>query len=168
MAPVRLFAHTAKPSWVWVLTAGLGVALCWCAAYWTWVFLAPSAPPLWISSNPASADSDAERIADGHLFGTAQRAEMKPLSVAVGVELEGVMAGGDGQPGYAIIRRVGGAPEPVAVGAALAPGVILRAVYAHHVLVDDGGTMARVALPGPAAAPMAVQGRYARHLQRAD
>lgn len=93
---------------------------------------------------------------------------MNALPKAVGVDLEGVMAGSDGQPGYAIIRKLGGGPEPVKVGSALAPGVILRAVYAHHVLVDDGGRMARVELPGPAAAPMSFQGPYARRLQRAN
>ena len=116
------------------------VALALLLAHWTAVRVAPPALASPQTASEAKAE-DARVIAARHLFGTSGEAAVA-APAGSRLRLVGVVA-----PGRALIVVDGGKPRSVALGEAVAPGVVLREVRADEALVTNNGAPERLGLP---------------------
>jgi len=129
------------------LVAAIGVA----AAHWTWVAFAPRAlaPPSQVA--PAMGAGTVGPVVRRGLFGPAKGAAAQAVSVT-GLKLVGVIAEDPAAPGdaaraaRAILLLSDGEAKAAAPGDALAPGLVLRAVHADHVIVARDGVLEKIAL----------------------
>jgi general secretion pathway protein C len=126
------------------LVAAIGVA----AAHWTWVAFAPRtlAPPAQLA--PAVGAGAVGPVVRRGLFGPENGAAAHALP-ATGLKLVGVIAEDPAAPGdaaRAILLLSNGEAKAAAPGEALAPGLVLRAVHADHVIVARDGVLENIAL----------------------
>jgi hypothetical protein len=128
--------------WRVVAAAALLVALALLAltlAHWGWRWFGPT--PVAIVA-PAQDASDARRLADAHLFGTALPAAAPgALAASSGLgdlRLLGIIVQRDGQ-GYALFRAPTRGPLLIATGQDIANGVKLDAIRPTGLTVIDGG-----------------------------
>jgi general secretion pathway protein C len=112
---------------------------------------------------PAAAVEAPPSVARWHLFGNAlpaldPRALATAPETSLALDLAGIVAQDDPKLGYAIIVDANGSQHVYAVGAQVAPGVTVDAVYADRVLLSRGGALETLRLPRAgsdvAAAPM--------------
>jgi len=136
--------------------------LCWVLARWTWVVIAPAAPPV---PPPTAAPIDLQAALDeilrARLFSGKPSAQ-PPVAPASrhDVQLAGVLATLPNGRGWAVLQ-LEGKPHQVAVaasGAEILPGVVLDQVLADHVVVRRQGNRERIELArrvsaAPSAAP---------------
>lgn len=126
------------------LIAALGVSL----AHWTWIAFAPApvaASTLAESSGAASGGLTVRR----NLFGAMQENKVPPVadaSPASKIKLLGVLSRGAKGSGRAIFLLETGKAKTVEAGSQVVPGLVLKEVYADHVLVFRGGAVERMKL----------------------
>ena len=124
-------------SWRSVGAIILGVLL----AKWLWILFAPQA--LFTSDIPERAAG----VEAGQLFGVVASAEEVVQGVALpNVQLLGVFAASAGKPGFAILKLDGNRQKGLVEGEEVAPGTILVAVNADHVLLERAGVQQKVSL----------------------
>lgn len=147
-----------------ILTFTLVVVLAMQLAYWTWIFFTPKAPLPPPKPAAANTDNAIARVIDTHLFGVAATgAAPVTVAAATNMRLSGVFASTGNLPAFAIISSDGQPSQPVRSGQAIAPGVLLEAVFPDYVIIRRNGARERLELdargaaavqPGvPAAAP---------------
>lgn len=112
-------------------------------------------------SHAARADgttaSEALRsLAAAHLFGVRPVASLSAANEArdTSLVLTGIIATGDPAVGYALIGTSKSQAHVHAVGGTIAQGVVLRAIYRDHVVVERDGRLASVRLPRATAPPL--------------
>ncbi len=104
-----------------------------------------SAPERPVARQP-SAQEDALRIGQAHLFGSAQAAQSAlPVQTVADVTLSGVLFSDRQEDSYAILV-VGGQTAVVVAGAKLPDGETLHAVAEDGVILERNGTLVRVPL----------------------
>lgn len=132
------------------LVWGMIAACCWMLAYWTWIFVTPSASPAPLPSDPLVITSlSVEPITHAHLFGVSDTpassvAVAQTLS-ALGYKLRGVFAG-EGKKGVAAIISIGLKDQAFTLGSEVSPGVTLTHVYADYVELLHNGELERLSL----------------------
>lgn len=148
---LRQFFHVR---WASLLSGGLVVLLCWLLAQWTWLVLTPKAKRMPVENAPLSAPAAADAIFASHLFGRApgesSAPELQPAAFS-NLKLRGVFAAIGSLPAFAILSVDGKPDQPVKVGAEIASGVVLVAVYADRVEVRRKGVVERINLETKAA-----------------
>lgn len=112
-------------------------------AYWTWRWWLPSPEP---SPGSAAAIGDVGQATG--LFGTAAA---DAVVAAAGIRLLGVVAAGDGYPGYAVLQLDGRPLVAARAGTELAPGLRLLEVHPRRVVLERSGVRESLALPAPPA-----------------
>jgi hypothetical protein len=138
--------------WKLLAAAALFMALALLAltlAHWGWRWFGPA--PATIAT--ASLDTDyARRLAEAHLFGTAQTpAPPGPVAALTSLgelRLLGVIAQRDGG-GYALFRTATRGPLLIAVGKDVASGIKLEAIRPNGVTLIDGGVRREIQLRAP-------------------
>ena len=110
-------------------------------ANWTWILFAPQA-----TFTSAFPDRAAE-IEAGQLFGVGTTNEVATPGVALpNVQLLGVFASSANKTGFAVLKLDSNRQLGVAEGEEVAPGTILMAVNADHILLERAGIQQRVNL----------------------
>ena len=108
-------------------------------------------------SNKSVAASPAlQALVSAHLFGLAP-ATARPLTAAqrdTTLVLTGTIATPDPSSGFALIGASAGAAHVHPVGDSVASGVVLRAVYRDHVIVERAGELRAVFFPRSAKAAL--------------
>ncbi|HWA37961.1 MAG TPA: type II secretion system protein N [Burkholderiales bacterium] len=127
------------------LVAALAVML----AHWTWVFVAPRASV----EAPARSAAKPEAPVDVPRGLFAGAASAQRSDGARGMRLLGVVSPQSGEGGRAVFRLEQGAARAAGVGDAIAPGVILKEVHSHHVVVERNGALERLTLERRGALP---------------
>ena len=128
---------------VWAITLAAVALLAVVLAYWTWIWLAPEpAPGL---ATPSVARSGPAHALFG---GAATDAPGGPSLTLLGI----AASSGAGQ-GRAIVQLDGGSTRVVGAGEEVAPGVRVTEIRATQVVVDRGGRMETLELPGRISTP---------------
>jgi general secretion pathway protein C len=136
----------AGPTLVSVL---LALLLAWLLAELTWSLIPRRSTALVSSEMPkvAAHQVDAERVANQHLFGTAQAGNAGPApDTTLAFTLHGIAAGKRAADSRALIEA-NGDEEPYGVGAQLPGGVKIQSIYADRVILDRGGRLETLRLP---------------------
>lgn len=130
-----------------LINAGLLVFFLWLLARWTWSFFpAPRAVPPRLSPSPgASADAVAV-IGQARLFGGAAETSAPTGLTALNFRLLGVFATREQEGMAAIINTGEPKNKAVRAGEEVAPGIVLDAVFADHVLLRRQGVTERLNL----------------------
>jgi general secretion pathway protein C len=138
-----------------LLIAVLVLVLAYQLAYWTWVFVTPSASP----ATKAGATPEVDLAAIARMFGAAPPAGAAPASGA-GLRLKGVIAPTPGVQASAIFSAGTGKDIAVYVERDVQPGVKLVEVHPDHVVVTRAGARERIDLEArrPTAAARAAAG----------
>lgn len=89
---------------------------------------------------------------------TGRQAGTSVARVSQQFELIGVATGFGNDPGFALIKPVGGQVSAFMVGEPLVPGVILTALHATHVDIERNGVREIVSLHRPAIAGVTAAG----------
>jgi hypothetical protein len=137
-----------RGEWTVLIELALVAALAAAAAHWTWIAIAPRT----IASSTLSAVPEAAGagpMVRRELFGAAPggaAGEAQSGGARSRLKLLGVLSPGSPGAGRAILALENAKPKTVAVGEALAPGVILEEVHRDHVLVSRGGVGEKVSL----------------------
>lgn len=118
----------------------LFVALCASIAYWAMQWFAPAARP--VAAPPQDTLAVANPAAAAGLFGGHSTA-----ALASNFQLKGVVMASNPDESVAILSVNGKPAHAVKTHTQVSPGVTVRGVYKHHVLLDDGGVIKRVELP---------------------
>jgi len=118
----------------------LFIALCVSAAYWAMQLFKPpvravAAPPQAIQ--PVPRQDAAAGLLGGHLN----------TVVASNFQLKGVVVASNPAESVAILATNGKPAQAIRVNAQLMPGVTVREVSRHYVLLSEGGVIKRVELP---------------------
>ncbi|HEY1773465.1 MAG TPA: type II secretion system protein GspC [Gammaproteobacteria bacterium] len=127
----------------------LTLLLAWFLAGLTWSLIPrrSTASVSNVAPKVANHQVDAERVADQHLFGTAQAGNAGPApDTTLAFTLHGIAAAKRTADSRALIEA-NGDEEPYGVGAQLPGGVKIRAIYADRVLLDRGGRLETLRLP---------------------
>ena len=127
----------------------LALLLAWLLAELTWSLIPRRSTAAVSSVAPkiAAHQVDAERVADQHLFGTAQAGNAGPApDTTLAFTLHGIAAGKRAADSRALIEA-NGDEEPYGVGAQLPGGVKVHAIYADRVILDRGGRLETLRLP---------------------
>lgn len=127
----------------------LTLLLAWFMAELTWSVIPRRSTTLASNEAPKMAvhQVDPERVADQHLFGTAQAGNAGPApDTTLAFTLHGIAAGKRAADSRALIEA-NGDEEPYGVGAQLPGGVKVHAIYADRVLLDRGGRLETLRLP---------------------
>ena len=118
----------------------LFVALCASTAYWAMQWLSPAPRPV------AAPAQDARPVADpgaaANLLGGHSIADL-----ASNFQLTGVVMASDPAQSVAIIAVNGKPAQATRTNKEVVPGVIVKEVHKHHVLLNDGGVIKRLELP---------------------
>ena len=134
--------------------------LCWVLARWTWVVIAPAAPPVPPpAATPIDLQAALDEILRARLF--SGNAGAQPPAVPAtrhDVQLAGVLATSPNGRGWAVLQLEGKPHQVAASGAEILPGVVLDQVLADHVVVRRQGNRERIELArrvsaAPSAAP---------------
>jgi general secretion pathway protein C len=125
--------------------------LCWFAARWTWVILAPRAAEDIAPRETIDLRAERDAAIGAGLFGRRQEfaEQAKPLT-PLNLKLLGVFAARGGAQSYAVLNLNGKGGELTAAGKELSPGVVLHEVHPDHVLISREGLVERVEFPGAA------------------
>jgi general secretion pathway protein C len=127
----------------------LTLLLAWLLAELTWSLIPRRSTATVSNAAPkvAAHQVDAERVADQHLFGTAQAGNAGPApDTTLAFTLHGIAAGKRAADSRALIEA-NGDEEPYGVGAQLPGGVKVHAIYADRVILDRGGRLETLRLP---------------------
>lgn len=136
-----------------ILTFFLLIVLAMQLAYWTWIFFTPKAPSPPPGPTAAKIDGGAAKSVSSQLFGVAAVQETPPpVTLATSMRLSGVFASVGNLPAFAIISMDGQPSQPVRGGQAIAPGVVLEAVFPNYVLIRRNGKRERIDLDSREAA----------------
>lgn len=142
-------SRRAQTALVSVLTLAALALLGLVLAYWTWVWLAPSAEPRAPSVVPPTAGVGAAL----GLFGSAPGGSTVNAPTGIAIRLLGIVAATQGGRGVAAVQIGGKDIVAAREGEDIAPGIRLAEVAPHHVIVDRGGIRETLPLPKPASAP---------------
>jgi general secretion pathway protein C len=121
--------------------------------YWTWQWLAPRPEP----HVQAQADPSGQIASALELFGSIQKDGKAPAPTGMAIRLLGVVAAIEGRDGYAVVVLDGRQIIATREGQDIAPGILLAAVAADHVVLDRNGVRETLAWPEktPGAEPAA-------------
>ncbi len=146
---------TAQTAGISLLTLVAVLLLAWVAAYWTWVWLAPS--PI---ARAQAAPSENRRTASADfLFGTASIGSERSLSASIGITLLGIVATSASGKGFALLHLDPGQTIAVEEGNDIVPGIRLADIGVDHVVLERGAereTLAWPSKPAVAASPVAL------------
>ena len=112
-------------------------------AYWTWVWVAPRIEP----RQDIAPEAAVRLVSASTLFGSVQREGNAAATTGLAIKLHGVMAGGKGQKGYAVLQLDGKQSLAVHEGEDVSPGVRLAEVHSDHVILERNGTREKLPLP---------------------
>lgn len=165
----------------------LVAVVAWQLARLTWLFVPrpPEAPVMTagvVQTGGPVRQSNAQQIADGHLFGLANAAD-DPNNVAnapqtqIPLFLTGTIAAGDPTKGFAFIGESPAATKFVKVGDTVGGSARLHSVYPEKVMLDRGGRLESLMLPrqgtslissrpAPAVAANPNSARFAENVRR--
>ncbi|MDD4964148.1 MAG: type II secretion system protein N [Gallionella sp.] len=129
---------------------GMIAACCWLLAYWTWIFVTPSATLAPLTRDPlAFTPLSIEPITNAHLFGVSESPVSSVVATqtlsALGYKLHGVFAG-EGKKGVAAIFNIGQKDLAFTLGSEITAGAVLEHVYADHVEIKYHGVLERLDL----------------------
>jgi len=126
----------------WPLLASfvMFIALCASATYWALQLFKPAVRP--VAATPQTAQTEVKLDAAAGLFGG------RPATVAVAsnFQLNGVVVASNASESVAIVSADGKPAKAVAVDSEVTPGVTVKEVNAHYVLLSEGGVVKRVEL----------------------
>ncbi len=126
----------------WPLLASfvMFIALCASATYWALQLFKPAVRP--VAATPQTAQTEIKLDAAAGLFGG------RPATVAVAsnFQLNGVVVASNASESVAIVSADGKPAKAVAVDSEVTPGVTVKEVNAHYVLLSEGGVVKRVEL----------------------
>ncbi len=126
--------------WPLIASFVLFIVLCVSAAYWAMQLFRPS---LRTVTAPPPTSRPLPRIeAAAQLFGGRSN-----IAVATNFQLRGVVASGTAGESIAILSADGKPAQAVRANAEVLPGVIVKEVHPHYVLLSEGGVIKRVELP---------------------
>jgi general secretion pathway protein C len=148
-ATLRRWGHSFQHAGPKLVSVILVLLLAWLLAELTWSLIPrrSTAQLSNVAPKAAARQVDAERVADHHLFGTAQAGNAGPApDTTLAFTLHGIAAGKRASDSRALIEA-NGDEEPYGVGAQLPGGVKIRAIYADRVLLDRGGHLETLRLP---------------------
>lgn len=135
--------------WIGLINLALVAVLCWQAAQWTWLFLAPKGAQAPVAAPGVPAERALEAVRSARLFGDADPAAGTPDTDAVTslrLRLSGVFAAHGKLPAVAIIKVENQGDLPFKVDDKVLPGVVLQRVESDHVLLRRGGVTERLNL----------------------
>lgn len=117
----------------------LFIVLCISATYWAMQVFKPQARA--IAAPPLAALSVPHLDAAAALFG------VRPVTtVASKFQLKGVVVASDPAESVAILSSAGKPTRAVKTNAEVLPGVIVKEIHRHYVLLSEGGTEKRIEL----------------------
>lgn len=116
------------------------IALCASAAYWAMQLFKPpvrpvAAPPL--TAQPAPSLDAAAGLLGGH----------STSIVATSYQLKGVVVASNPAESVAILAANGRPAHAIRTDAEVIPGVTVKEINRHYVLISEGGVIKRVELP---------------------
>lgn len=129
--------------WPLIASFVLFVALCASTAYWAMQWFTPPARPVaaplqetQVAPDPGAAAS----LLGGHSVAT----------LASNFQLKGVVMASDPDQSVAILAVNGKPAQAIRTNKEVVPGVTVKEVHKHHVLLIDSGVIKRVELPAKA------------------
>ncbi len=122
----------------------LFIALCVSAAYWGMQLFKP--PVRQVAAPPQVSKADIKLDAAAGLFGGRAAA----VAVATNFQLKGIVLAGKADESIAILAADGKPAQAITVNTEAMPGVIVKEVHAHYILLSEGGVTKRVELPDSA------------------
>ncbi len=136
--------------WPLITSFVLFIALCVSAAYWAMQMFNPplravAAPPQSVVQAGPPLDA-AAGLLGGH----------SNAVVASNFQLKGVVVASNPAESVAILAANGKAAQAVRVNSQVLPGVTVKEVNKHYVLISENGVMKRVDLPADAKAQLRV------------
>ncbi len=129
--------------WPLITSFLLFIALCVSAAYWAMQMFNP--PLRAVAAPPQSVQAGPPLDAAAGLLGGHSNAV-----VASNFQLKGVVVASNPADSVAILAANGKAAQAVRVNAQVLPGVTVKEVDKHYVLISENGVMKRVDLPADA------------------
>lgn len=151
------------PGWISLI---LVIVIAWQLARLVWMLIpAPAAgdavtPPAGQPSGVADSGMiDVNVISQAHLFGVASEDDAAPASAPsvtevdaaretrLSLELKGTIASNDAEKAAAIISSGGNEEQVYMIGASVANGAELHAVYADRVVLNENGVLTSLNLP---------------------
>ena len=123
------------------------VLLCMSLSYWGMQVFKPKMRSINASVNTNTVEPGEGQW--GSLFGR------NPLTEAAvsNYQLKGVVVAAHATDSAAILSADGKAPQTIAVGKELSPGVLLQEVHTTHIVISEAGAIKRVDLPQPTPIP---------------
>lgn len=118
----------------------LFIALCVSVAYWAMQMFNP--PQRAVAAPPQSAETGPDLNAAAGLLGGHSNAVL-----ASNFQLKGVVVASNPAESVAILAADGKPAQAIRVNTEILPGVTVREVNKHYVLLSDHGVIKRVALP---------------------
>lgn len=115
------------------------IVLCVSAAYWAMQLFQP--PARAVAAAPQAEPSELPLDAAKRLFGGGAT-----VNLASNYQLKGVVAAARSEDSVAILATDGKPAKAVATGGELTPGVTVREVHPHYVLLSEAGAVKRVEL----------------------
>lgn len=126
--------------WPLVATFVLFIAVCVSAAYWAMQLFKPPLRP--VAVPPQAAQSTARLDAAAALFGGRPA-----IAAASNFQLKGVIVAGSAIESVAILAAGGKPAQALRINSEVLPGVRIKEVHPHYVLLTEGGVEKRVELP---------------------
>jgi general secretion pathway protein C len=129
--------------WPLIASFVLFVALCASTAYWAMQWFTPPARPVAAPLQETQAVADpgaAASLFGGHSIAT----------LASNFQLKGVVMASDPNESVAILAVNGKPAQAIRTNTEVIPGVTVKEVHKHHVLLIDSGVIKRVELPAKA------------------
>src|ERR1039458_7284713 len=135
--------------WPLIASFVLFIALCVSAAYWAMQLFKPplravAAPPQ--TNQPAPKPDAAAGLLGGH----------SNAVVASNFQLKGVVVASNPAESVAILAANGKPARAIRINAQVIPGVTVKEINRHYVLLSEGGVIKRVELTDTAKVPMKV------------
>lgn len=155
-------ANRVLPRWV---ALALVAAIAWQLARIIWMLMPGSdvgdqliSPPVQISRSPGSAAGsiDVQMVANTHLFGEADAAQVVVVpqeshenlaETRLSLTLKGTIASPEENTSIAIISDSRNEEKIYVISDTVAPGATLHAIYADRVILNRGGTLEVLKLP---------------------
>lgn len=123
--------------WPLVATFVLFIAMCISAAYWATQLFRPSSRPI---ATPPQAIQPAPRMdAAAALFGGRS-------AIVGNFQLKGVVVANNAAESIAILAADGKPAQAFRINSEVTPGVRIKEIHLHHVLLSEGGVLKRVEL----------------------
>jgi general secretion pathway protein C len=126
--------------WSVITSFLLFIALCVSAAYWGMQMFNP--PQRAVAAPPQSAPAGPDLNAAASLLGGHSNAV-----VASNFQLKGVVVASNPAESVAILAAEGKPAQAIRINSDVLPGVTVKEVNKHYVLLSDHGVIKRVALP---------------------